>query len=651
MKIKEKKWIRFRIYLVALFFVSGMGVIWARAYQLQILERDRLSSIARSDYEGTIKLPPKRGIIYDRDGNELAVSVEVESIYAHPKLVQKKLYAARHLSKILNKPEEEILRALKSKKSFVWIARKVPPEVAERTKTLGSEGIGFTRESRRYYPGREIAGHLIGFAGDDNQGLEGLEKAYDEVLKGPGATLVRMRDALGRPFFISMSDHDAGKMGNLVLTIDRDIQYQAQKALAEVVRRTGARAGHSLVVNPRTGEILAMAIIPQFNPNEFRGLHPSRWRNRIVTDTYEPGSVIKVFLLATALEENIVSPDTLFDCENGAYKVAGHIIHDTKEHGLLNVEDIIVYSSNIGAVKIGQRVGYEKFYEYLKRFGFGERTGIDLIGEREGFIREPSEAKEIDKITLFFGQGMTATSIQLAMAVGALANGGSLMRPYVVKAIRDQRGNVVKEIGPKIRRKVLGRETSQKVVRILEGVVSKRGTAAQAAISGYRVAGKTGTPQKVDPASRRYSKEKYMAIFVGFVPANRPKLLILVVVDEPRGVHYGGVIAGPVFRRIGSWSLNHLRINPEIRLVGGEEPGLARVRRQILTPVKRAAREEHGVVPDFRGKNMRDVLKKGRALGLKVIVEGTGFAYKQDPYPGRPVEKTEVVKVSFRPPG
>jgi len=636
MKVKEKKWIRFRIYLVALFFLSGIGIIWARAYQLQVLEKDRLSSIARAGYKGVITLPPKRGTIYDRDGDELAVSVEVESVYAHPNLVVKKASTARHLAKILNEDEGRILKTLKSKKPFVWVARKIPQETAGAIKALELGGIGFTRDSRRYYPGREIAAHLIGFAGDDNQGLEGLEKRYDDVLRGPELSLVKMRDALGRPFFISRPGLEDHEMGNLILTIDKDIQYRAQRALGEVVKRTGAKAGHALVIDPQTGEILAMAVIPQFNPNEFRGLHPSRWRNRIVTDSYEPGSVVKIFLLAAALEEGVVTPNTMFDCEMGAFRVSGHVIHDTKEHGILSVKDIIVYSSNIGAVKMGQSLGYERFYEYLKKLGFGEKTGIDLLGERRGFIRPPEEAREIDRATAFFGQGMTATSVQLAMAVAAVANGGRLMRPFLVKAVTDQRGRITKKIGPRLRRKVLRGETSREVARILEEVVSERGTGPHAAITGYRVAGKTGTPQKVDPLSKRYSDEKYMAIFVGFVPADRPRLLILVSVDEPRGVHYGGVVAGPVFKEVGSWSLHHLRINPEIQLVKSEEPGLREVRRQILPPVKLASRGEDKTLPDFRGRNMSDVL--------------TGFAYKQFPEPGHPLEKMDVVKVSFRPP-
>jgi cell division protein FtsI (penicillin-binding protein 3) len=555
------------------------------------------------------------------------------------------------LAKILQLKRRNVLDQLKSKRSFVWIARKTSPDKIKAVKALGIEGIGFTTESRRYYPGREIASHLIGFVGEDNQGLEGLEKKYDGILTGPKHTLIQLTDAVGRPFFVSRPATHGDDMRNLVLTIDKDIQYKAQQALKTAVEKTRAKSGQCVVVNPETGEILAMAVVPLFNPNVFRKYRPYQWRNRIVTDIYEPGSAIKAFLLAAALEEKIVSLETTFDCENGKFKVGNHVIHDTKEHGTLSVPDIIARSSNIGAVKIGHKLGYEKFSAYLKRFGFGEKTGIGLLGERLGFIRPADKAKEIDKATIFFGQGMSATSIQLAMAIGAIANGGKLMRPYVVKSITDQKGGVIKKTHPKVIRRALSPEVSKKVTKVLEGVVSEEGTGSAAAITGYRVAGKTGTSQKVDPKTKKYSRKNYVAVFVGFVPVDKPKLVILIAVDEPKGVFYGGPVAGPVFREVGAWTLNHLRINPQLRLVGVEEsPELSDVRRQILDPEPVVEIKGPGRLPDFRGQNMREVLKGGRSLGLTVVLEGTGFAFKQVPAPGSSIKKIKTVKVAFRPP-
>jgi cell division protein FtsI (penicillin-binding protein 3) len=651
MKVKEKKWIRFRIYLVAFFFLAGLGTVLARAYQLQVLERDRLASIARAGYRGTIKLLPKRGTIYDREGHELAVSVEVESVYAHPSLVKAKSDAAKKLSRALNLNRRKILGLLRGDSPFVWIKRKISPKEVKRVRALDLEGVGFTTETRRYYPAREIGANVIGFAGADNQGLEGLERKYDAVLKGPEHTLVKMRDALGRPFYISRPTSKGPEMHDLVLTIDKDIQYRAQQALQRAVTKTRAKSGHCVILNPETGEILAMAVVPLFNPNVFWKYEPNQWRNRAITDSYEPGSTLKTFLLAAALESRIVSPSTTFYCEQGKFQFASHIIHDTKGFGTLTVSDIIVFSSNIGAVKMGQKLGYEKFVTYLEKFGFGSKTGIDLNGEISGFIRPSKQAKEIDRANIFFGQGMTASSLQIAVAMAAIANGGELMRPFVVKAIRDQSGRVVKEMKPQVIRKVISTTTARNVARILEGVVSEDGTAPLAAISGYKVAGKTGTSQKVDPRTKSYSKKDYVAIFVGFVPANKPKMVILIAVDEPEGKPYGGLVAGPAFQEVGSWALNYLGITPQVKLAAAKmEPETQgpKVSRLIHRP--RTLSNEPGLLPDFRGQSMREVLIGGKALGLNVILEGTGLAVKQTPQPGSSLKKINTVKVSFRPP-
>ncbi|NTV58924.1 MAG: penicillin-binding protein 2, partial [Deltaproteobacteria bacterium] len=477
MKVTEKKWVRVRITIVAVFFLAGLSMILARATQLQVIERDKLARIALAGYRGIVKLPPKRGTIYDREGHELAVSVEVESVYVHPHHVQNKAQAAKLLSKILDMKENALLSLLKSQRPFVWIDRKVAPEKIRQVKALGIEGVGFTAETRRYYPGKEIAGHVLGFAGEDNQGLEGLEKKYDKMLKGPEYTLIQMRDALGRPFYVNRPAPEESEIRDLVLTIDKDIQYAAEQALKKTMEETRAKNGHAIVVEVDTGEILAMAVAPLFNPNVFWTHQPNQWRNRAVTDIYEPGSTIKAYLLAAALDSSLVSPETKFFCENGEYKVGTNTIHDhdRKGHGMLSVSEIITFSSNIGAVKIGQRIGYKKFHEYLEKFGFGDKTEIDLPGEQEGFLRPVKDAKEIEKATTFFGQGMTANSLQLVMAMGAIANGGKLMRPYVVKAVKDQQGRVVKENHPQVVRKVMSSETVKKVTQILESVVKEKG--------------------------------------------------------------------------------------------------------------------------------------------------------------------------------
>lgn len=677
MRFTDKKWIRFRIHVVAGVFTLGLGVILARGYQLQVLEREKLTTIARAGYSGVVKLPPMRGTIYDRQGNDLAVSVEVASVYVHPQRVEKREQTARALARVLGLETSEVAARLNRKRRFVWIERKIPPEKAEAVRALGLSGVGTTKESKRFYPGKEIAGHLIGFSGTDNQGLEGLECAYDRLLTGPQRVLIQMRDALGRSFFVSRptpqdDSSDAGTMHDLVLTIDKHIQYKAQRALEAAVQKTEAKSGQCVVVDPNTGEVLAMAVVPSFNPNVFGRYDPSVWRNRVITDCYEPGSTMKAFLISAALDQAVVSPQTRFQCENGKFRVARHVIHDTHEYGELTAEDIVVLSSNIGAVKIGWKLGYRTFTDYLRGFGFEKKTGIDLLGERKGFIRLSEKARTIDQANIFFGQGMTVTSLQLVMAMGAIANGGRLMRPYVVREVRSSEGRVVQRSEPQMVRRVLPRETARKVVRILSGVVSERGTAPLASIAGFQAAGKTGTAQKVDPETRRYSRNKYVALFAGFVPVEDPRLVCLVMIDEPKGSAYGGVVAAPVFREVGRWALNHLRVTPRLRLAlakeekkPGEEVtfevikgGMGKEDTKALdvgnegemeTRGSASGRQE-GVLPDFRGKSMREVLRKGSALGVRMVVEGTGLAVEQVPEPGIGLSRVSAVRVRFTPP-
>jgi cell division protein FtsI (penicillin-binding protein 3) len=650
MKVREKRWIRFRIYLVTALFIGSLGIILARAAQLQVLQKEKLTSIALSGYRGVVKLPPKRGTIYDRKGRELAVTVEVESIFAHPRHVPNKSRAAKDLARALGAREGAILDLLQSERPFVWLERKAPPDRVAKVKALGIDGVGFTTEARRYYPGKEIAGHVLGFAGEDNQGLEGLEKRFDSFLKGPELNLVQMRDALGRPFSMSRPDPHDQQIRDLVLTIDKDIQYTTEQALRRAVEDTGAKSGHSIVVDPETGEVLAMAVVPLYNPNVFREHQPFHWRNRAVTDSYEPGSIIKAYLLAAALDSGLVSPETKFFCENGEYKVGGNTIrdHDRKGYGFLTVNEIITFSSNIGAVKIGERIGYKRFTEYMKRLGFGEKTGIELPGERDGFVRPLKEAKEIDKATTYFGQGMTVNSLQLVMAMAAIANGGKLMRPYLVKEVREPGGKVIEKTEPHVVRKVLSAETARHSTRILENVVGETGTGFPAAVSGYRVAGKTGTAQKVDPGTRRYSDKNYVALFVGFAPADRPRMLMVVVVDEPERKKYGGLAAAPVFREVGAWTMNRLQINPDMKLVHKEDRQDEQSKKGSIRVV--VTQEGPGLLPDFKGRTMREVLKTGRSLGVEIVPEGTGLAFSQQPAPGLPLNKINQVKVNFRPP-
>ena len=651
MRIKDKKWVRIRIYITGICFFLVFCLIFLRAYQLQILKGSQLSSLAKKGYTGKLTLVSQRGTIFDRNGKELALSIEVDSLCCYPKKVKNKKTAATRLARALDLNKREVLKKLQSSRSFAWIKRKVTPEEINRVQKLNITGIDFTKESRRYYPCMETGAHVIGFASQDNKGLEGIELRYNRYLEGQETKFSRIHDALGRALNFDGPRIEKQAPSNLILTLDKDISYKAQKALREAVRKSRARSGVCIVMRPQTGEILAMAVVPEFNPNIFWQYQPYEWRNRAITDCFEPGSTQKAFLLAGALEEGVVSPETVLNCEKGEYPIGSFIIHDSKPYGMLKVREILKFSSNIGAIKIGQRLGAERFNYYLKRFGFGEQTGIDFPGERKGILRPIRNMSLVGKNTLYFGQGISVSPLQLAMAFGAIANGGHLMRPYIVKSIVDQRGEAIQNFYPSIIRDVISPETAEKVRGVLEGVVRKDGTAPKAAIKKYSVAGKTGTAQKVDPIRKAYSNKKFVAIFGGFTPSDSPALVILVALDEPKGIPYGGIVAAPVFSDVGCWTLNHLNVTPSF------PPAVRRAGQQDLShPIKRKEKIEilrpdfPGSIPNLIGLGVRDVLKKAKRLGLQVVIKGSGMVVKQVPKPGTPLKKDRSLTVTFQPP-
>jgi len=655
MRIREKKWIRIRIYLTGIFFLIILCIIFLRAYQLQILEGSKLSSLAKEGYTGKLILTSQRGTIFDRDGRELALSIEVCSIYGYPKRIEDKRRTATLIARALNIDKRDVLKKLNSSRSFVWIKRKITPEELIKVRELNLAGIDFTKENRRYYPCMETCAHVIGFASQDNRGLEGIELKYNSYLEGQDIRLNRIHDALGRPLLFHGSRIEKRDPFNLVLTLDKGISYKAQKALREAVERSGAKSGVCIVIRPQTGEILAMAVVPEFNPNVFWHFKPYEWRNRVVTDCFEPGSTLKTFLLAAALEEGVITPETVFNCEKGEHSIGNFIIHDSRPFGMLKVSEIIKFSSNIGAIKIGQRLGPGRLHYYLQKFGFGERTGIDLPGERKGTLRSTKDTSLIGENTLCFGQGISVSPLQLAMAFGAIANGGHLMRPFLVKSILDQSGKAIREFYPLVRRDIISSETARKVKGILEGVARKGGTAPKAAIMGYVVAGKTGTAQKVDREKKTYSNKKFVAIFGGFAPSDSPAIVILVALDEPEGTPYGGIVAAPVFSDVGYWTLNYLNVVPSFT------PAIARNeiagRQNLSYSIGKEEEIEYldpdlpGSIPNLKGLGVRDVLGKARALGFKVVIKGSGRAVDQTPAPGIPFKKGGLLTVTFKPPG
>jgi cell division protein FtsI (penicillin-binding protein 3) len=551
---------RGRRYILLHLLLAGFGVILFRLVSLQVLQAAELTARADRQHQKSVTLEGARGTVTDRHGKVLAMNVEVPSIFGVPTSLDSPANAARSLSPVLHIRREEIEKKLRQDKHFVWLARKVEPEQGRRLEQLSIDGIGMVMEGRRFYPKGPLLAHVLGFVGMDGMGLEGLERRYESQLHGEKRLTILQRDALGRTVFPKDLREQVPATGQaLTLTIDEVIQYIAEKELEEAVDHARAKSGTIIVMEPRTGAILAMAVSPRFDPNAVTSLTADRWRNRALTDTYEPGSTMKVVVAAAALEERVMMPGSMLFGENGRMTIANTTIHDHEKLGWMTFAQMIQKSSNIGAAKTGMLVGDQRLYRYLQAFGFGQRTDIDLPGEVSGLLKSPREWGRRSLASISMGQEVGVTPLQMITAVSAIANDGVLMKPYVVAEVRDQKGQRMKEILPQVKRRVVSPATARTLTTIMEGVVTS-GTGAKAAIPGFRVAGKTGTAQKVDPRTGTYSSALSIGSFVGFVPADAPRLAIIVVVDEPQGEAWGGVVAAPVFRRVGEQVLTYLGV-------------------------------------------------------------------------------------------
>ncbi|GFO68895.1 penicillin-binding protein [Geomonas limicola] len=654
---KREKWARLRMRTVAAIFALVFVVTAGRAFYLQVLQKERLVKLAEKQHQRVVALTPGRGGIFDQHNAPLAVSIEMDSCYAEVKHLENVPEAATRLAPLLGYSVAELEAKLKASRNFVWLGRRLAPEAAQKIRDLDLEGIGFVKETKRFYPNSEVAAHVIGFTGTDPGGLEGVERKYDSTILGNTGFLVTQRDALGRD--IDLKQAGEGKSGtkgnNVVLTLDKNVQYIAEKELAQAVVKNGAKGGIAVVMEPETGRVLAMANYPTFNPNSPFKYGPTTLRNHAISDSFEPGSTFKIFLVAAALENHAIRPGDSFNCENGVYNFAGRTIHDTHKYATLTVPQILKYSSNIGAAKIGSRLGPERLYAALTGFGFGEKSDIDLPGEAGGLLRKQSKWYGIDLATISFGQGVTATALQIATAVSAVANGGNLMKPYLVDHIADDSGNVIKQFGPQVKRRVISPDTAKKVAQMLEGVVNEGGTGTGAAVDGYRVAGKTGTAQKAD--GRSYSAKKRTASFVGFVPLENPKLTILVVVDEPTTSPYGGVVAAPAFSAIAQQTLCYLKVPLDHSAKKKAEPVQEKKEAQPAPEAAEGGTVEGSVVagndagsmPNFRGMSMRQVLRIMEKRGLNVKLQGSGRAVEQSPPPGSRITTQDPVWVRFVP--
>lgn len=637
MAAESKKWLKIRIVVILSVFLVFFVALISRAFQLQVLSGQKLKSLAHRQHTTVLQLQPERGVIFDRNGEKLAISIMANSVCADPSKIADPAKVSGQVAGILNLDNQTVFKKISSPKNFCWLARKISPQQAAFVENADIEGIFLVKEPKRFYPNGELAAHLLGFVGLDAIGLEGLEKKYDESLKGKPEKLAWARDAKGKKLFLRVekSERKKDENENLVLTIDNRIQFLVETHLKEAVLDKGAKGGVAIVMDPKTGEILALANQAGFNPNNIGGLTPERWRNRAIADNFDPGSTFKPFLVAAALEEKIIKESDKFFCENGNYKVANRVIHEAqgKRHGYLGVPDILKYSSNIGAAKIAQKMGKEKFYDYIQKFGFGERTGIDLPGESSGLVRPVKNWVPVDTAMIAFGQGISVTAIQLISAVSAIANDGILMKPYIVRGIADKNNRFVKLYAPTVVRKVISPGVAKRLTNMLTEVVgAPDGTGKKASIVNVAVAGKTGTSQKFDFKRGVYSSEKVRTSFMGFFPADNPQVAILVMLDEPQRDKWGGVAAAPVFKNIGEQILNCFKTNIRETPVFEKDPNQVELvsTQQTLTPQNVVSNDE-STMPDFAGLTIREAMKKAKAESIELKVSGNGWAVRQYP--------------------
>jgi cell division protein FtsI (penicillin-binding protein 3) len=626
-----------RVTIAKLLFLVLFLVVGGRAMQLQLLQGDKLMRLGQRQHLKEWIVLPKRGALFDRSGEPLALSMESQSVYARPHRVQDANDLSRSLAQILKLRLGDVKGKITAEKSFVWIKRQVTSTEAEKIQALNADGIGMFYEPNRHYPQGQLAGQLIGFVGRDSEGLEGLELKYNDYIRGETGSSVTERDALGRRVMVQgVEGLHIPPGSDIHLTLDSAIQHMAEKELEASILKYRAKAGVAIVVEPFTGEVLAMANYPPFDPNNYSKESAEQRRNRAVTDSFEPGSTFKTITAAAALEEGLVGKDDLFYCEMGKYSYAGKIIHDAHPHGWLSFAKILQVSSNIGFTKVAEKLKKDRFFKYIEKFGFGEPTGIDVPGEASGLLRKPDRWSNIDLATHAFGQGLSTTPMQMVMAYAAVANGGFLMRPFVMRRAVGPKGDVLLENQPHVVRRVISEKTATLLASILQDVTTEGGTGVMANLDGFDVAGKTGTAQKADPVHGGYAARKRVASFVGFVPANNPRLVALVLIDEPEVNVYGGVVAAPVFRNIAQGALRHLAVAPQNPAPIPAAPSLPGppVRQLVKRPDVATPEASGDAAPDFVGLSLREALEKAQTLRLKVRLQGSGYVVKQSPAPG-----------------
>ncbi len=656
-----------RTRALLVFFLLCFALLLYRVVTLMVLEDPQLDERIASQYESVVVLQPKRGSITDRRGKALAVSVTLDSVFADPALIDDPAEVASQLAPVLGLPPGELEQKLRLERRFVWLLRQVDPAVSEGVRALKLRGVRVTPEAKRTYPAGRAAGQLLGFVGTDGNGLEGLEARYDQLLMGEEETYVALRDGRRRnitPEGVVVQRSTEGH--SLRLSIDQRLQFIAEEALGRAVDRYEPRSAFAIVMDPFTGDVLALANAPWLDPNEFGRYARASYRDHGVADTFEPGSTMKPFVMALALDAGVVEPGEVIDCERGRYRIGRNTIHDTHEYEDLTVEEIIQVSSNIGAAKIAERLGAERLHDGFARCGFGRKTGIDLTGESAGLFRDWRSWRRIGLATHAFGQGLSVTGIQLAMALSAVANGGALMQPRVILDVTDRDGRVVDTRDPVVVDHPFGPEAAATVRRMMGLVVQEGGTGTLARLDDYTCGGKTGTAQKVNPETGRYDRSLWVSSFIGFAPLENPRIVVVVVVDEPHGKHYGGTVAGPVFKEIATRSLKTMGVPPlvdaiaELPIEPPPQPAEIDVPATVVStdgaagvPLEMVASEltdeldGAAAMPDLGGVTLRAALRRLGDRDLDIRVEGSGLLVEQSPPPGVPLRGGDEVVLSF----
>ena len=665
---------RVRLFILVVLISLGFTKLAARAHELQISRGAELREQAEQQYVRDVEVQPRRGTIYDRHHNALAVTVEVPSILANPRALRRHnvdpVRLGQRLATALTLPSDDVVNLLRTDTAYRWIKHFLSSTEVEAVRAVMAdfhlregEGIDLPNEPRRWYPNRELAAHVLGFVGTDGHGLEGIERSLDEQLRGRALSLRGVRDAAGRLIFADGLTPADGQSGDdVTLTIDKTIQYIAETELAITCQEFEAKGGSLVVTDPHTGEVLAMASYPSYNPNEYSQSDPDARRNRAIADRFEPGSTMKVFTVGGALDAAVITPGQLINCYGGTYTIGDLTIHDSHVASWLTPMQVLSRSSNIGAAQIGAALGSDGLERAYRRFGFGERTGLPLPGEARARFGE-RRWYDVEVATVSFGQGIGVTTMQLAQGFGAVANGGTLVAPLLVTRVADATGGLVEEHSADPGRPAMAGATARLLAEMLTSVTEEGGTGVDAAIPGVTVAGKTGTAQKANEHGRGYDDDRWVASFIGFAPADHPAVVVTVVIDEPHIAHQGGHVAAPLFRRVTEQSLRYLGRLPA-------QPGTALPTQSRPAPTRdplatmdvaesgaitrRAGATEstsQGIVPSFLGLSSRQAVHTMDAAGLVAVINGSGSVVRQTPAAGSPLPLDGRVTLELEPGG